>query len=68
VEIRKTELPEHRLVVVTAKLSDPNLVRPFETFTINYESGCFASPLTCFATEAAALAAHVRLVRDLRET
>jgi hypothetical protein len=66
--IAQTESPEHHLIVVTEKSSDPNLTRPFETFTVDGTNGCYASPITCFATEAAALAAHVRLVRDLRET
>jgi hypothetical protein len=66
-EIRKTELPEHHLVVVTERLSDPYLTRPFETFADDDQSGLYASPITCFATAAAALAAHDRLARDLLE-
>lgn len=68
IRIKQTELPEHHLIVITEKLSDANLTRPFETFTVDNASDCCASPITCFATEAAALAAHNRLVRDLRET
>jgi hypothetical protein len=60
--IKRTELADH-VVVVTAQRANPNLIRPFTTFTIT-DSNPHAEHVTDFASEAAALAEHEGLVRN----
>lgn len=59
--VRRTELDGDR-VVITARRVKATLTRPYATFAVT-DTNRYAQRLADFATEAAALHAHDRLVR-----
>ena len=62
--IKRTPLPND-IVVVTAKRSNPFLIRPFRTFAVSPTSR-YALRLRDYTCEASALHEHAVLVRTLQ--
>jgi hypothetical protein len=64
--VKQSEVPERGLVIVTARSSDPHLLRPF-VVSVKDERRGTASAVGYFTAESSALRAHDSLVRRLTE-
>ena len=61
-EIKRTQMPDRGLTIITVKRPDPHTLRPFETFTIDGQRGVTAS-VGSYTSAATALLAHEQAVR-----
>jgi hypothetical protein len=66
VTIKQTEVPKRGLCIVTARLDNPHLLRPF-LLTVKDTARGTASAVGHFTTEGTALHGHDVLVRRLTE-